>query len=72
MRLEHVYKDLLTMDHDEITDRIRRIRDGRVMPIATHQTKVKKKERKSNEDIRTYLKSLSPEARAEFIEGMGG
>ncbi len=71
MRLEHLQKDLLRMTSEEVLDRVRRIREGRVLPIRSGETKVKKREVSAKNDLKKMLDSMEPDERAKFIEDMG-
>ncbi len=68
MRIEHIVKDLREMSYEDQLEKIRQVREGRVMPIEPAKTKTRKRAAKTEDSIVASFNKMTPVEKEKFLE----
>lgn len=68
-RNEDLMVSVSDMSYDELSDKVRSIREGRVNPVPVNETKVKRKSTKKKDSLLDLFKAMTPEDQKKFLAG---
>lgn len=58
------------MSQEELLEKVRQIREGRVLPMPTKKTAARKRTEKRKLNVKTLVGKMSPEERAKLLADM--
>ena len=71
MQVQNLKTELCKMDHESLMEKIRQVREGRVMPIQVEKTKVRKRQVKAQQSVAELFKKMTEKEKEEFIKALG-
>ena len=70
-RIEDLVTSIQDMSYEEQIEHIRRIREGRVVPVERDQTKKAKKSARKKKSLLDIVKDMTPEEKAILLSKIG-